>query len=213
MKCLILVRHGETEWNAAQRLQGHSDIALNPVGRAQARALAPLVSAQSPDLSFCSDLQRAVETSALLGHADALRMSALREQGLGDWEGCNIADLVARAPDDYRDWRAGRYAPPGAESWGDFRGRVEAALTEALAECRSVALVTCHGGVIRAALDALIGLAPARVSPATPASMTILTQDGSDFRLESLNTMPPEVPHLPGRIPAPRYNRYRKFMK
>lgn len=187
MKQLFLVRHGETEWNAKRRLQGQTDIGLSDHGRAQARALAPLVAAQVPDLAVTSDLIRASETAALLGHADAAPRPGLREQSLGQWSGRDIADLTRDAPDAYRAWRAGRLTPPEGEDWPAFRARVKTALCAALDDCDRAALAVCHGGVIRAALDALIGLPPARIIPVGPASLTILAHDGTDFRLEAFN--------------------------
>lgn len=195
MKRLILVRHGETEWNALRRLQGQTDIALSDHGRGQARALAPLVATLAPDLALTSDLRRAAETAALLGYGQAHPTPDLREQSLGEWSGRDIADLLADAPQDYRDWRAGRLTPPGGETWEMFRARVVHALTGAIAGCSQTALAVCHGGVIRAALDGLIGLAPSRIIPVGPASLTILAQDGPDIRLEAFNVAghPPQL--------------------
>ncbi|TGN67939.1 histidine phosphatase family protein [Paracoccus liaowanqingii] len=193
MKRLILVRHGETEWNAARRLQGQQDIALSEHGRAQALALRPVIATHAPDIAFTSDLRRAAETSALLGHADAVATPRLREQGLGAWEGREIAELMAEDPDAYRGWRAGTNVPARAEGWSTFRSRVEAAMLDAISSCRDVALITCHGGVIRAALDTLIALAPSRIIPVGPGSMSILAHDGSGFRLEAFNFSPGRV--------------------
>ncbi|MFN3614414.1 MAG: histidine phosphatase family protein [Rubrimonas sp.] len=187
MKRLILVRHGETEWNAAHRLQGQSDIALSDTGRAQARALAPLVAGLAPDLALASDLHRARETSALIGYAGADLVPTLREQRLGDWEGRTVCELDA---DDYRAWRIGDYTPPGGETFEALSARVGSAMTDAAARCGSAALLTCHGGVIRAALAALIGLPPSRIAPVGPASATIILCEDDVFRLEAFNLSP-----------------------
>lgn len=190
MKRLILVRHGETEWNAARRLQGQTDIALSDHGRAQARALAPHVAVLAPDQAATSDLMRARETSALLGFAAAQPMSALREQSLGDWSGREISALMAAVPEDYRNWRAGTYTPPGGETWAEFRNRIASALHGLMQGAGAVTLVTCHGGVIRAALDALLDLPPSRLIPVGPASMTLIAHDSLNFRLEGFNLAP-----------------------
>lgn len=187
MKRLLLVRHGETEWNALRRLQGQEDIALSAAGEAQARALAPLVASLGPELARTSDLARARQTAALLGHAQAAPLPALREQALGDWEGRQIAEIRAEAPEAYLDWRAGRYTPPGAEPWGEFRRRIGAALDAAFEAAAGPVLIVCHGGVIRAALDVALGLPPSRIIPVGPASMTILAHTGREVRLEAFN--------------------------
>lgn len=187
MKRLLLVRHGETEWNAMRRLQGQTDIALTAAGEAQARALAPLVTSLGPDRAWTSTLSRAQQTAALLGHAGAEPISALREQALGDWEGRQIAEIRAEAPEAYLGWRAGTHTPPGAEPWADFRQRVEGALTKAFEASSETALVVCHGGVIRAALDVALGLPPSKIIPVGPASMTILAHTGREVRLEAFN--------------------------
>ncbi|NUB45957.1 histidine phosphatase family protein [Fertoebacter nigrum] len=187
MKRLILVRHGETEWNASRRLQGQTDIALSDVGRAQARALAPMVAALSPDHAVTSDLARAAETARLLGHASARDEPRLREQDLGDWSDQSIADLSARDPDAYLRWRAGRQTPPGGEDWGRFSARVVAGIEDAMRLCDQTVLAVCHGGAIRAALASLIDLRPDRLIPVGPASLTILAADKGGWRLEAFN--------------------------
>lgn len=187
MKRLLLIRHGETEWNAARRLQGQRDIGLSSAGEAQAVALAPLVAALVPCLVRSSDLARARHTAALLGHPEAEPEPRLREQALGDWEGRPVTDIRAVDGEAYLAWRAGTYAPPGAEHWDAFRQRVRAGIDAALtAGPKTVALV-CHGGVIRAALDAYLGLSPKQIIPVGPASLTILAQSDTGIRLEAFN--------------------------
>ncbi|MDH2327766.1 histidine phosphatase family protein [Cereibacter sp. SYSU M97828] len=183
MKRLVLVRHGETEWNALRRLQGQTDIALNDRGRGQARALAPMVAGLAPDLAVASDLKRAAETAVLLG-VDAQSEPRLREQDLGDWSGRDIAGLDAG---EYQAWRAGQFVPEGAETWAVFRARVALAMRDALAAAERTAVLVCHGGVIRAALDAALELQPSRIIPVGPGSMTVLAYPAGGARLEAFN--------------------------
>ncbi|KAA0969688.1 histidine phosphatase family protein [Aureimonas fodinaquatilis] len=187
MKRLLLVRHGESEWNAVRRLQGQANIALSPRGRDQARALAPLIAAQQPDLVLTSDLVRAAETAHLLGYPDAEREPGLREHSVGAWTGQVIADIKAREEDNYLAWRAGTYAPPEGELWCDMRTRIGSAMMRALERTNETALLVCHGGVIRAALDYALGLEPARIIPVGPASLTILAFPDGLARLEAFN--------------------------
>jgi probable phosphoglycerate mutase len=194
VKRLVLVRHGETAWNADHRLQGQTDIALSDHGRAQAAALAPLIARLAPDVALTSDLGRAAETSALLGRADAMLCPALRERNLGVWEGCAIAALPSA---EVEAWRAGRLTPPGGEPWDAFCARVDAALRAAVADCARVAVATCHGGVIRAAIHRLVGIEARLMQPVGPGSVSIVDLDGGMFRLKAFNLRPPG-PDRPG---------------
>ncbi|SEM77476.1 probable phosphoglycerate mutase [Loktanella fryxellensis] len=165
MRRLLLVRHGESVWNATPRLQGHDR------GLAQTDALAPLVARMVPDHVRTSDLQRALATADRLGHAYAVPAPRLREIGVGDWTGSEIAALD---PATYQDWRAGTFAPPGGYVWADFRTRVCAAVTDIAMQGHGTVLFVCHGGVIRALIDGGPGLPPARLLPVGPASLTVI---------------------------------------
>jgi probable phosphoglycerate mutase len=184
---LLLVRHGQSEWNAARRLQGQADIALSDKGRAQARALAPVIAAIQPDAAITSDLVRASETARLVWAGPATPVTALREINVGDWTGSEIAGLIAEQPHNYHGWRAGTYAPPGGEIWADFRARTAAAI--AAAPQSGTLLVVCHGGVIRALVEHFLSLPPGRIIPVGPASLTSIRLNGapSSARLEMFN--------------------------
>jgi len=187
MKRILLVRHGESEWNAARRLQGQADIGLSPRGEEQARAMRDIIASLRPDHVITSDLTRARRTAELLGYPDAQPIPAMREVHVGDWTGEAIADLVAAGADDYRGWRAGTFTPPGGEGWSAFCDRVAAGVEEALAETRERLLVVCHGAVVRALLDRLVGLPPSRILPVGPASLTVLARGEFVTRLEVFN--------------------------
>lgn len=192
MKRLMIVRHGESEWNAGLLLQGQADIDLSDKGRNQARALSQTVRALNPDRVIASDLARARETAHLLGFQDARTTQALREIDVGDWTGRPIGTLVANDPEDYRGWRAGTFTPPGGEAWADFAHRTAHCVKHALADCERL-LVVCHGGVIRALLETLIGLPPKKIIPVGPASLTILAErpnENGAMRLEVFNFSP-----------------------
>lgn len=190
MKRLLLVRHGESEWNAVRRLQGQADIDLSEKGRQQAVALKATIAALNPDRVVSSDLKRARDTASLLGFEDAELTSGLREINVGDWTAHNIADIMERERENYRGWRAGTFAPPGGEMWAEFTARTEQAVREAMEGGERI-LAVCHGGVIRALLQALIGLGPQKILPVGPASLSILKFDSQhDVRLELFNFRP-----------------------
>ncbi len=188
---LLLVRHGQSEWNAGRVLQGQADVPLSALGREQAAALAVTVAALAPDRAVTSDLLRASATAAILGHPDARPERALREIDVGVWQGRAIPDLVAENPIDYAGWRAGTHRPEGGEDWSTFAARVQQAIRqEAMSGGARTLLVVCHGGVIRAALDVLLGLRPQHVLPVAPASLTVLRLNGGVAKLELYNFRP-----------------------
>lgn len=172
MDRLILVRHGETDWNARKVLQGQADIELSARGRGQAEALKRLVQRWQPTSAVCSDLSRTVETACLLGWANARRDVRWREADLGEWTGRQVAELRRDTPMHYQRWRDGLEAPPEGETFTCLRERVAAAV-QALASTPGNVLVVAHGGVIRAALSTLIGLHAERIVPVEPASATV----------------------------------------
>ncbi len=159
---LLCVRHGETAWNALQRIQGHTDIALNERGLGQAAALAAALAGQELQAVYSSDLQRARQTAAELARQRGLPLrtdARLRERAFGDFEGHRFADLQALHPLDCERWRRRDpqwAAPGGGEALEQVQGRVVAALRDIASRHRghSVALVS-HGGV----LDCLYRLA------------------------------------------------------
>lgn len=192
---LLLVRHGQSEWNADRVLQGQADIPLSDLGRGQADALAPVIAGLSPCRAVTSDLARARETALRLGYPQARLEPGLREIDVGSWQGRAIPDLIAADAAAFAGWRAGTHRPEGGEDWGSFVRRIETALRQEIAAATAqTLLVVSHGGVIRAALQALIGIAPRQILPAAPASLTTLwiAADQSSARLELYNYRPSE---------------------
>src|SRR3954447_11635036 len=118
---IYLVRHGESAWNAENRLQGQADPALSERGREQARALAPVIADLGTDRAVVSDLLRAAETAELAGHADAAVDARWRERGLGVGEKNREAEVP---PEEMRAFRDNRFVPEGGEAWADFQQRI-----------------------------------------------------------------------------------------
>jgi probable phosphoglycerate mutase len=166
---ILLIRHGETAWNAVRRLQGHIDIPLNPEGERQAAALARALAAEKLDAIVSSDLQRAMQTAqAVAGlHAGlSLQTDArLRERAYGVFEGMLYQDIQQQYPDDFARWQArdveavmlagGRVA----ESFHQFYDRAIGGLLAVAANHagRTVAVVA-HGGVLECAYRAARGI-------------------------------------------------------
>ena len=167
----FLVRHGETDWNAAGRAQGQAQVALNAAGRAQARALAVRLRPLHFSAVYASDLRRVTETAAAILHgrdAPALvTLPGLREKSFGQWEGMPFAEMEARYPERYAELFSnnGSFAPPGGESDRQLFQRVGAAvdrLREAHGHEQGNLLLVAHGGSLCAAIVRLLALpAPA----------------------------------------------------
>ena len=157
---LWLVRHGETDWNATGRAQGHEDIPLNSSGIAQAQRLAARLAGQHFDAVIASDLSRALETARIVASsltgAPAVQVDhRWREQHLGAIQGLTHAQILERG------WtypRSPLEAWDGAESRAQLMQRVAAPLAELFeAHAGGRVLVVSHGGTMRAAVQFLIG--------------------------------------------------------
>jgi len=171
---MIFIRHGETDYNAAERLQGQRDIALNDVGREQAFAVGKLLKAQCLDevdaldqagQFHCSPLVRARETMELA--RDALGLDPLRyaiepellEISFGQWEGLlwDEVERVSPGASLNRGQDKWDFVPPGGESYAMLAKRV----TPWLQAQTGDRFVAAHGGVARAFLTLIAGLEPA----------------------------------------------------
>lgn len=161
---LLLARHGETDWNAIGRWQGHEDVPLNDSGRAQARELADRLESEPIDALYSSDLCRARETAEIVGARLALPVKTeprLREIFFGGWEGLTTPEIEARFPDEVARWRAddGENAFAGGETYVAMVDRVVAGLDEiAGANPGKTVLVVLHGGPIRGLLAHSAGI-------------------------------------------------------
>lgn len=151
---VLLVRHGETDDNAAARFQGRLDTQLNDRGREQSRALAQRLRGESLRALYTSPLRRARETAQIIG--DELGLEAIVDERLsevdtGDWTGLLTSEIVARSPDGYARWRAVEpsFRFPNGESVAEQAARMAAALAD-VAGGPLPALVVTHGGSIRA---------------------------------------------------------------
>lgn len=168
MRRLLLVRHGQTEWNRLGRVQGWTDVPLDETGHAQARAAAPHVAAYRPAVLWCSDLQRAAVTASYVGEAAGLSPVPdvrLREWGFGEREGLTHEEFRAADPEVYEQFRLGRYdAVPGAERTSAVRERVVAALRDLLGVTPegACAVAVAHGAAIKLAVGGLLGWSDAQ---------------------------------------------------
>jgi 2,3-bisphosphoglycerate-dependent phosphoglycerate mutase len=152
---LLLIRHGETDWNRERRWQGHADPPLNDTGREQARALARELAADPPSAVYASDLARSRETAVIVAAALGLAVTAdarLREVDVGEWSGLLWSEIEERYPDGVARRLAGGTGWDGGEEYSAMGRRVVAALLEiAAAQDGGRVLVVTHGGPVVAA--------------------------------------------------------------
>jgi glucosyl-3-phosphoglycerate phosphatase len=168
---IVLIRHGESTWNAEERLQGQLDPPLSERGREQSRALAGLVDGVPEERIVCSDLGRARETAELIGLRPARFDPRWREIDVGEWGGLRAAEVDAQGG-ELTNWRGGPRTAPDGESWDAFARRVSAAFDE-LAATGGPWLVVCHGGCIRAVAAHVTGADKLHLGSPPNASITV----------------------------------------
>jgi broad specificity phosphatase PhoE len=167
---LVLLRHGQTEYNASSRMQGQLDTDLSDLGRMQAVAAAEVLAKRQPLLIVSSDLRRALDTALALSERAGLPVSVdtrLRETHLGDWQGMTHLEVDALAPGARLAWRDdARWAPHGGESRIDVAERSLPVVADLVAgqpewgvdEADRPVVLVAHGGLIAALTAALLRL-------------------------------------------------------
>ncbi|GAA5177624.1 histidine phosphatase family protein [Niveibacterium umoris] len=189
---ICLIRHGETDWNVARRIQGHTDIPLNHTGQEQARLLAQSLADERFDAIYASDLSRARQTAEAVAHR--LHMSVRldphwRERHYGSFQALTYDEARERYPDAYARFEArvpDADFPGGGESLHVFLERVRKALDRiADAHPGGRVLVATHGGVLdmahRVATD--LPLEKRRDFPISNATVNWLMREDGDWRI------------------------------
>lgn len=161
---LLLLRHGETEWNLSGRWQGQAaDTRLTELGRQQARVVAHRLRSYPIHAIYSSDLLRAFETAQIVGQTvglTPLAEPALRESDIGAWTGLTWAEIAARYPNEVAAMQAGQEVRRGGgESFGELQARLAAAAEQIAARhAGQTVLLVSHGAALRSlvahALDA-----------------------------------------------------------
>jgi len=197
---LYIVRHGTTDWNESGRIQGHMDIPLNEMGRAQARLASRRLAPLGARALYSSDLLRAYETAQIIGQGIGLgvvQKPGLREMNFGVWQGLSSPQIRERDPEVYAARRANPYdvAPAGAETWRQFYDRAVQAMQEILAmtEAQRLIVVT-HGGVCTVLGLRALGFdcTGKRTFESHNCGIHTIAVDGETWRVVALN----DVTHL-----------------
>ncbi|OBK77273.1 glucosyl-3-phosphoglycerate phosphatase [Mycobacterium sp. 1274761.0] len=167
---LVMLRHGQTEYNAGNRMQGQLDTELSDLGRDQAVAAAEVLAKRQPLLIVSSDLRRALDTAMALGERSGVPVGIderLRETHLGDWQGMTHIEVDTAAPGARLAWRDdATWAPHGGESRVDVAARGMPLISELVSsqtewgtdEPERPVVLVAHGGLIAAVTAALLKL-------------------------------------------------------
>lgn len=194
---LAFIRHGQTDWNRDDRMQGSSDIPLNETGKQQAREAAELLRGGGWQEIVSSPLMRARETAQIIADELGLELGPayeeLVERTYGDLEGESSSDLVARFPN--RDY-------PGAESLESVVARGRAGLAHVARDVGTRdTVIVCHGTIIRYTLAALAGR---RLPSIQNGSISTFVLDGAEWDVQTVNgTGLADLPVPADERPAP----------
>jgi alpha-ribazole phosphatase len=172
---LLIARHGQSDWNATRRWQGHADRPLTAKGREQAHALAARLAHIDLDAVYSSDLRRARDTAAVVAESQGLdfrELAELREVDVGSWAGLTRAEAEERFPEGFARWKSGYPGWDDGESYEAMADRIIAAVKQiALEHEDERVLIVSHGGPIRAIHAAALELdvhAYRRLRPVEP---------------------------------------------
>jgi alpha-ribazole phosphatase len=167
---LLIVRHGQTDWNIERRFQGQTDIPLNAAGLTQARAIAQHLSNEKPTAILSSDLRRAWKTAEMIQEVlcrndryPLIPEPRLREMCFGEWEGLVYEEIQARQPQQLMRWETDlvNTAPPGGETLLEVAERVGAVYKElVLSYPDKTLMVVGHGGSLQLMIANAVGISP-----------------------------------------------------
>jgi probable phosphoglycerate mutase len=191
---VLLMRHGQTDWNLAGRWQGHTDIPLNETGQQQADALCQRLHSWSIKAIYTSDLQRCVQTAVPLATSLGLQpiLTPLwRERDVGDFSGLTGQQAREQYPEAWQNSTRGMVDPPNGEPFSEVLSRAWQAYESVVDahEDETVAVVT-HGGLLHALISQIMGIDRTmygRFSMRGNTGLTIIEFDGHGPLVTLLN--------------------------
>lgn len=195
---IYLIRHGALKVPEGEhRYIGHTDYPLSEEGVTQARALHRIISDNSIEGIYASDLQRCVDTARIIAEGTGLAVKTyreLRELDMGAWEGKTIEEIKAQFPGEYesRGMDFARFRISGGESFEELSGRVMGAFSEIMEESSGNVCIVAHAGVNRALLCTLLSIPLNNVFLLDQGygCMNILREKGEGYALRLMNFLP-----------------------
>ncbi len=187
---ILLIRHGQTDWNLQGRYQGHSDIDINSEGRRQARKLSTRLQGEKLDAVYSSDRVRAINTAKIIFKEHNVRAEAgLREICFGVFEGLTHDEILKMYPDTYSKWAKNLFGARITKGEGPsvFKKRVLKAFKKIISvnKGKAIAIVT-HGGPINALIGNILGTSHKDFMPALT-SLSIIEIEKGRIRVILLN--------------------------
>jgi broad specificity phosphatase PhoE len=160
---IILVRHGETEWNVGEIFRGRIDIDLNETGRKQAELLGEYLSESKIEAVYSGPLKRALNTAQAIAryhHLEAQIAAGLNDLDFGQWQGLSLREVREKYRELHAEWvnHPERVKLPGGETLGDVRERAVKVVNEVIARHKGAVVLVSHRVVNKVLICALLGL-------------------------------------------------------
>lgn len=189
---LFLIRHGQTQWNLENRIQGNMDSPLTDLGRQQARWLSETYRDEAFDRIYTSTLDRAYETAKILRgdrKIEIIRLDSLKEIHFGEWEGKAFLELREEKPEAFDAFRftPESFRPAGGETFQEAQNRIVGAVREILRKNRGEKLaLVIHGAVLKLLMGHFLKLPINQIwEPPVihPTSVSHIRFEGPDFEI------------------------------
>jgi len=193
LRRVVLLRHGDTEGDSANRFHGSNDVPLSQAGRLQIREAAHELRGEVFDLVVASPMRRSRQSALSLSGAAPVRLeTGFREIHFGRWEGLSLEEIQERDPVLCEDWQAGRegFEYPSGEARADFRARVLASFASIEASGAKNVLLVLHKGVIRTIAEHLSGDVLPGDQPALGCSVSFTRPAGGAWQVGRQSSNP-----------------------
>jgi|GEM_PF-2315608 len=192
MKDIVLIRHGSTDWNKNNKVQGRNNIELNQDGINQINSIIPFIKIFNPDSLFCSPIKRAMQSAEIISTAinvKIIEMDEFMEINVGEWQGKSGADLLS-----LRSWNIylndpEKAHPEDGESFINFHNRVVNGFEAILKIKKNKVLIVTHSDVIRVIICYALNLPLVRIHSfkINLGSVSRINYDKNKIQIANLN--------------------------